>query len=323
MKNKKLIILVGAAAVVALAVFLLMRSGKKDYIAKEVDLKLNLKPGQSVKLRRTQRVDLKGEGFMGISIDYKLELDYTITCKSVEPDGTMFVEQRWDAARMEGSDRKGDIDWDSTKGRQIVPHQAKLYSKLVGKAIELEVTPSGEVLEVWGLEVIADALLYREGIRPGNDITEEEYQSYQKSKVEELETTLEYGLEPVIDGYPEKPIQPGNTLDKQYTGIITDSPGTGMKLTYKGLHKQNACFEVTTTVTGSERSPIKTNPSEEERQEKRQGKGEIEVDTQTGLIVGAEVTFDYDIYRKIYNLLLQKREEETLEGEIAIIIKRL
>jgi len=323
MKNTKLIILVGAAAVVALAVFLLMRSGKKDYIAKEVDLKLNLTAGQSVKLRRTQRVDIKEKKLMGISFDYKLELDYTITCKSVKPDGTMFVEQRWDAGRLEGSGRKGDLKWDSTKGAQIVPQQAKLYSKLVGKSIELEVTPSGEVLEIWGLEVIADALLYQAGIRPGNDLTEEEYMDYQKMKVEELKNTLEYVLDPVIDGYPEQPIQPGDTLDVIDTGIITSSLGSGMKLIYKGLYEQNACFEVAMTVTGSAGSPIRIAAAEEERQEKREGKGEIEVNAQTGLIVGAEVTFNYDIHRKIYDVLLQKRKEETLEGEIAIIIKRL
>lgn len=324
MKNKKLMILVGAAAVVALAVFLLMRSGKKDYIAREADLKLHLTAGQSVKLRRTQRVDLKEKKLMGITIDYKLELDYTITCKEVKPDGTMFVEQRWDAGRMEGTGRKGELNWDSTKGPQIIPHQAKLYSRLIGRSIELEVTPNGEVLEPFGLEVIADAMLYKDGIRPGYEVTEEEYKSYQKMKVEELKNTLEYVLDPVIDGYPEQSIQPGDTLNVQDTGIITGVQGSGMKLTYKGLHEQNACFEVTTTVTGSAGSPDKERTFDVERQEKREGKGEIEVDTQTGLIVGAEVTFDCVIQsRNEFLWQPELRKEETLEGEIATIIKRL
>lgn len=324
MKNKMLILLAAAVIVVGIAAFLFLRSGKKDYVTKEVTLKLNLKPGQSIKLRRTQRVDLKGEGFMGVTIDYKLELDYTIACKEVKPDGTMFVEQRWDAARMEGTGRKGDISWDSSKGAQLVPYQARLYSKLVCESIELEVKPSGEVVQTFGLEAIADAMLYKEGIRPGFEATNEEYRNLQKMKVAELENSLEYVLDPIIDGYPEQPIQPGETLERMDTGIITGVQGSGMKLIYKGLYGQNADFEVTTTVTGSAGSPEKERTFDVDRQEQRQGKGEIEVDAETGLIVGAEVTFDCKI-SSTNEFLWQPelRKKETLEGKIATIIKRL
>jgi len=323
MKNKKLMILILAAAVVVIGIILLMQGGKKSYSAQPASLQLNLTPGQSVKLRRTQRVDLEVKGFMGPTMDYKLELDYTITCKEVKPDGTMFLEQRWDAGRLEGSGRKGPLEWDSSKGPRVIPPQAKLYSKLVGNSIELEVTPKGEVVEIWGLEVIADALLYQAGIRVSNEITEEQYKNYQEMKMDEVWETKEHILDPSFREYPEKTFQPVDTWLTNDTGIITGTVGTALNLTYKGMHNQHACFEVATTVTGGG-TPEKERTFDVERQVKGDGKGEVEVDVETGLIVGAEVTFDWIIHATNEFLWQPElRSKEKIEGQTVTIIKRL
>lgn len=163
---------------------------------KEVQLRLSLAPGDSVRLRKTQEMDVTTECRRPKRMTYTINLEYALRCLERDEDGVMLIKQTWVSAWAEGEGVEGKFEWHSDRDIRPVPVEVRRYAALVGKSIQAKVNPRGNVLELWGGEVVADAMLAEWDPREHSGMSEEKYESHRQAYSTRLLQSQEY----ILDG---------------------------------------------------------------------------------------------------------------------------
>lgn len=297
MKKKHLIIVLIAA--VALASFLAWLFFRRAPLEKtDVQLRLSLHPGDAVRVRRTDNIDLKVEG-SGKKIKYTTCLEYTIRCLEREPNGVMVLEQTWDSAWVKGSSISYHIDWKSGPHSPKPPLEARLYNSLLGNTIKARVSPHGRLLALWNGEVIADALMSEFDPKIRDILAQAEYMNQRNVFLKKIYDKQQYILEPILRTYPKEMLSPGQSCQSIEKSYIKWNVIPSMQLTYRGMRKGKAMFDLYITFIRQfdpRMLPPGVNPPKELL---HHGQGNIEIDTATGVITKMRTTRDFHIWEKL------------------------
>jgi hypothetical protein len=262
---------------------------------KEVQLQLNLKRGDIIRVRKTDTVDLKVKS-TGKKIKYSLYLEYKIRCLERDPNGVMILEQTWESAWAKGKNVKGEFDWKSGANKKSIPLEAQRYALLVGKTIKVKVDSFGKMLTLWNGEVIADAMMM-EGVDPARDkISVQKLESHQNTLREKLFHTQEYILEVMLREYPNNTLFPDQTFCTIEKGYSEWGASPEIQLRFNGIRESSACFDILTSLV------IRLDPSilppgeKKSTRMKKKGFGKAEIDIVTGVITNLEINKDFKIW---------------------------
>ena len=249
--------------------------------AEKVDLKLDLKKGQSYPLLAT--IDSKVVQTMGgqqQTIDQSMAIYYTMKVTDVAADGTMDVTVTYDRVRMNMKNPAGNIEYDSDKTKpEETPMMARGFAGLVGSKLDLKITPKGKVTDVKG----ADELLKRM-------IDKMELQEPQKSMVE-TQLKQQFGPEAIRKSfeqmtafYPEKPVAPGESWTQKVPLAMGFPILTETTYTLKEVKGDAVVIDMKGTVSTDPKQPMKMGPQQMVYDLKGEQTGTITLDKSSGWI---------------------------------------
>ena len=320
MKERKLavyLLVVLAVSIVALYWF-----GHEHFEEVPVDMRFCMSPGQSVRMRITENVDLKEEGYMGTIIRCESRLDCTMKCLEVEQDGVMRVQQKWDSGAIKGVGPKGRFEYDSLLHPGMGPLEARRLAKLVGNSIEARIKPSGEILELWDGEVIAGAMMSEKGVRKSN-IGVEVYELLRTEIVAGVWQSREHLFDAVLRSYPESEVAVSEQWTTLGQAFATRSGLEEIIFTYKGIKEGCACFDLICSVSaGSDMLESLASPAMNvESRLEGTGVGIAEMDVQTGLFTKVQVNMDWVIMGKsqLFGLADMKKSKKITGSSVATL----
>ncbi|MBN1766493.1 MAG: hypothetical protein JW860_14660 [Sedimentisphaerales bacterium] len=290
----------------------------------EFNLKLSLPKGKIYRFCRREAVDLKEKDktFTGKVRKFWYEIDYTVTCLDVYDDGTMLIEKSWDAGRAEGVGKGGRFEWDTQNKKFLVPDEIKQYAKLIGKKITFEIGPTGEIYWIENCEVIADAILYAKGIIKLT-ADPETYESMREMIMDQVWATKEYMFECGLASYPVSVLKSGDRWEVQKATTTAQEGVEVYKLTFDQVANGIATFDVLISARADSAS-MGATPAEKVKSEiNAWASGRLEMDADTGLIVGHEVKGDLKIQANVEDRLWQVKYEQNMEGTISQSLKKI
>jgi len=323
---KKIILLFSVLLVLIVALVLFQGKNAEQSTAEdlhEVDLQLQMKEGDIFRFTQREEIDLKeaGKGMFAAKRKFWVELDYTIKCLEVLEDGSMMIEQRWDAARAEGAGKGGRIDWDTEiKDKRATPPDMKRYYKLVGKWIKVQVTPEGEILNLWNPDVIAKALLYEKGVKVN---TMEDDDPELEMMMDRVWESKEHVLECAWRSYPEKTLTASEEWRIEAPAATMRAGLQVTKLTFNQVRNGLAQFDVVLSAR------VGTDPTDGdffgtiESKIDAWAQGEMEMDVSTGLIAKATVSGDTRMEAQIEDRLWDIKYEKNMEGKISKSLRQI
>lgn len=177
----------------------------------KMQYKLKLQKGQKyyIKMITEQKIsqtlmgqEQNAEIAMGMGIDFDVN--------DVNDNGNAWIRYTYRWAKLSQKTPMGEIEYDSAKGESPVPLEAQGYAALLGEGYALQITPSGEVKEVKGLEKMRSniqAKLPEGPIREGAMKGLEQYLG-EKAIKEQTESSMAI--------YPDKPVGIGDSWSRTF-----------------------------------------------------------------------------------------------------------
>ncbi len=204
MYKKRIVILM--CALVILALLASCGGGSK-----KLDLRLRLEAGKSygAKMIADQILTQTLAG-QTQTMTQTVGMAYTYDVQSVEPDGTMLVKATYDWVLYKQDGPLGKVSYDSANPPASVPQAALGYAALVGQGFTMRLKPTGEIVDVQGVDEMIAQMLDALGVPAG-------------SARDELEASLrsQFGGEALKESfekaglfYPDKPVAVGDSWSK-------------------------------------------------------------------------------------------------------------
>ena len=288
------------------------------------EIKFNMEPGEKHTFTIHEEIDLTEQNKSRITksrVKFWIEIEIIIECLEIdESDGAFIVAQDW--VRAKGGD--ATYDWDSYKNLRP-PDYAKRWRRLPGKYIKLAILPDGEIGEIWNGDVLADAILYEKGVDK-KDYDEDEmwlYESQLESMLDSVWESKEGMIPPLPRGYPDKPMNYGDTWTTKERVSSSRSGYTITKMELKKFDNDTATFDAKTSLVAGDDLTDGNILMKVEDNMVAAGKGEIEIDLKTGLIKYCKIKSNIDYDAKIDDRLWQKERNKKFTGYSITTIKMI
>jgi hypothetical protein len=173
-------------------------ASEQSAAARNLDLKLRLKPGQKRRLRiiredkvslttMGQRQDINGVSTVGLEFEVE----------QVDVNGVAWIRITYLTFREKGSSSAGTMEYDSTKPDVATDYAfASTYSAMIGQSFVMKVTPDGKMLELQGIDEMY--------LRMAEKIVEGEDESIRKRAMERTAEGAEESAERYIEVLNQK-----------------------------------------------------------------------------------------------------------------------
>ncbi len=150
-----------SVALVVLLLLALLSSCAPMASAEKILLRYNLQEGQTYSLRMNMEQKIS-QTLMGqeIAVNQTLGLDVHYDVQDVDNRGNMTAQVVIDALRYRMESPMGNIEYDSQKPAAADP-TAQIFGALVGAGFTMKISPTGEVLEVSGVQEMVEDILGR------------------------------------------------------------------------------------------------------------------------------------------------------------------
>lgn len=198
-----------------------MRDGAADSSdANHVKLRLRLEKGATYRMRMTMDQALT-QTIMGQAQDMKqlFSTSFSVTVREIGEDGTYSLVYRYEKLRFRQSGPMVEMEYDSEKPDEVVHPMAWAFAALVGQEFTARMKPTGEVVEVGGLEVLIDALLKEVPAMPS--VAEQFREQFGDESMKQM-------IQQASIIFPEKPVAVGddwsteNVISKGFPFIMSN-----------------------------------------------------------------------------------------------------
>jgi hypothetical protein len=255
--------------------------------AEAIDLRLRPVKGQVQRIHATVTQKL-AQTINGTdqSSTQTIGLGYTFTTENVAADGTATIKVSYDAVSYKQAGQLGSVEYDSANPPAQVPQSARSFAALAGQSFTMQITPTGRVTQIEGLDQMVDSILQKREIPEGpNKAMQEKAIRHQFS-----EEALKENMESMLAIYPERPVKPG----EQWTRKASISKGLPMVMdntfTLKEVGGDVATLDVKSKLTSnSEATPIDSGPRKLTYSLSGEQTGTMKVDRATGWMKSAEM----------------------------------
>jgi hypothetical protein len=180
----------------------------------KVTLRLNLKPGQTYTLSQTTHQEINQTiGGNPQTMKQAFTFTYSFKPSKVDPDGTIHGTYKHDAITVKMQGPGGQVDYDSSRDKEPPTNpMAKPFAALVGKELQVVMTPRGEVKELKGADEILAAVLESMGDLP------EQVRATAKQQMESQfgEAAMKESFEQMTAIYPKDPVAVGESWDVEH-----------------------------------------------------------------------------------------------------------
>jgi len=182
-----------------------------------VDLRLNLRPGASYRVR-SENYNRMVQSMAGIEMEMsqKIVIYYTFTVEKTEPKERYILSVRHEAVSLELDGLKGELRWDSNVDSKPEHPLARGLAALVGESYTVSLDSRGKVLDVDGLERLAEKMS-RQVDLPEGDNREMVVGGLREMAGEEVQRQM---LGQMFGVYPTGPVDIGQSWS------VVDSGGT-------------------------------------------------------------------------------------------------
>ena len=254
-------------------------------------LRLNLKPGQTYVTSSTTKQQIT-QTIAGNAQEMSQTFTFTYSFKpsKVEADGTIRGTYKYDAVAVKMQSPAGPVEYDSARDKAAPANpMAKPFAALVGKELQVAMTPRGEIKEVKGADKILAAVLESMGDLPAP------VREMAKGQMEAQfgEAALKENFEQMTAIYPEKPVAVGESWDTEQK-ITAGMPMTvNTKYTLKSLSGGKATLDVSATMKTDPDAPSGILPGAKFGLEGTQT-GSLVVDQATGWIESGAIKQSMD-----------------------------
>ena len=218
------------------------------FAGNDVLFRLNLNKGDMVKYRsENTQVITQTMGGMNQVVDQSQTVDYTINVAEKEEDGNMLVDIIYNRIAVgvtaNGTEMKFDSDSDTEQASQNPQFMG--FSALVGKTIRARISPTGNVLDVMGVDEMLAQML--------NQIAGEN-----EGMKTQLKAVLDANFSPdamrqMFSGsfiqYPENSVKVDNSWSTNYSINNQFTLKVMNTYTFKGAEGQKASIDYSSTLT--------------------------------------------------------------------------
>lgn len=149
------------------------RGGVSDDAARSreperISLRLHLEPGESYRLRMLVDQDIT-QTVMGQAQDMKqaIGMGFCATVREVGADSVCSLTYKYEKMLYRQEGPLGVIEYDSDNPPEVVHPIAQGFAALIGKGFTARIKPTGEIIEVGGLDALVDAILKEVPMLPG------------------------------------------------------------------------------------------------------------------------------------------------------------
>lgn len=170
--------------------------------ANHVKLRLRLEKGATYRMRMTMDQDIT-QTIMGQAQDMKqlFSTGFSVMVREIGEDDTYSLVCRYEKLRFRQSGPMVEMEYDSEKPDEVVHPMAWAFAALVGQEFTARMKPSGEVVEVGGLEALIDALLKELPAMPG--VAEQFREQFGDESMKQM-------VQQASIIFPEKPVAVGD-----------------------------------------------------------------------------------------------------------------
>jgi hypothetical protein len=214
------------------------------------DLTLDLKQGQGYHMTMDQTIKQSRSGMGprgGSESSQKQTIEYDMQVKSVDDSGNYVMEVTYTRVKGESSSQRGSSKYDTdsdTAGQGQGLTQGSVYKPLIGKSVEMVVSPKGKVKEIRGKDsLIQQVTSEATGGQPTpQDSAAQRRQRRQKLQVMQM---LRGGFGGGMQGnlannfVQQKPILPQNEVAPGDTWSLQQQKPMPMTMTYTYEGKQD------------------------------------------------------------------------------------
>ncbi len=255
---------------------------------RKVDLRLNLKKGQVIRMRmiNEQKIHQVIQG-MEQSMDQVIGMGITLDVKDVDDDGNagIYASYHWIKFTQEGG--PVSIVYDSDDPPAEIHPSAKMLAALKGNGFMMRVNPLGKVLSIKGAEEMLKNAMEKADLPPGPETDAIKQNLAQQFSDEALKKNWEN----MMAFYPDEPVGVGGRWNIKGEGAGAFSMTLYNAYVMEKLEKDTAVLRVESTlITGGNGEPIRVGAMEMKHSLKGRQRGTIHLDLETGFTRSAEMT---------------------------------
>ncbi|MBW7997360.1 MAG: hypothetical protein FVQ81_12470 [Candidatus Glassbacteria bacterium] len=251
-----------------------------------VELKLNLRPGASYRVR-SESFNRMVQSMAGIEIEMsqRIVIYYTFTVLRATREGEFTLAVRHEAVSVELESIRGDVRWDSNTGGEPEHPLAKGLARLVGESYTLRLDSRGKVLDLLGLDRITEKMA--SGVElPDGDSREMVVDGLREMAGEQAQKEM---LGQLFGVYPPRPVDPGESWRVNDTGNALPIQRRG-ELTLREVAGGEAVVGMDAVLsTGGESLRRKLGPLEVEMELEGVQTGTFRIDLDSGWITHREL----------------------------------
>jgi citrate lyase gamma subunit len=296
-----------AIFVVLLLVSLVISCGRVEVKPgkKKIKLRLNLEEGKTYKLLIEAEQEIS-QTVMGNKVDMTQIMNFVCSykVKEIDSDGNFLLEVSYDSVYFKQVSPMGTIEYDSNNPPEIIPDMAKGFDSLVGEKYSFLISPSGKVIDIYGVDEMIDNMIKVLNI-PDEKIKVQMFESIIKQFGKE---SLKEMLEQYMKIYPDKVVGIGDSwqvemvLSKGFPFIIENT------YTLKGRGNGISTVSVNSIVKPNpEGEPIEMLGMKLGYELSGTQNGTMEIDEATGWILNSELN------QNISGIIKFKQSTQTTE----------
>lgn len=180
-----------------------------------LELQLRLQENATYRLRVIidQQIEQEVLG-ESISLNQSIGMEYRYDVTAIDDDGIATVDVIYDWLSYEQSGGPaGDVSYDSDNPPDEINPLALGYAGLVNQGFSMKMTPTGQVIEVTGIDAMLDSLLSQLDMPSGPE-ADAILESVRSQFGEEAMTST---LEQITNIYPDGPIEVGDSWSRTFT----------------------------------------------------------------------------------------------------------
>jgi hypothetical protein len=254
----------------------------------KLQLRLNLEAGESYRLRMItdQKVSQTIQGQQQ-DLTQTVGIGYTFDVGEVKSDGSMLATVTYEWVRFEQKGPAGEILYDSANPPDRIDPSAAGYPALLGQSFTMELSPEGQVKDLWGVDDMLAGILGALDLPPGGmrDTLEQSFRS------QFGEQSMKENMENMMAIYPADPVDIGDTWTKK----VVVATGFPMILenswTLKSRQDGVATIAVFSKVEPNpDAPPLEIGPIKISYELSGEQQGTMELDEGTGWTLGAHMT---------------------------------
>jgi hypothetical protein len=278
----------GMLAAVLAVVITGCEAGPAAGSGEKIQLRLNVKKGESIKLRVSMEQDISQTiGDMKQDMEQTVVMTMTYNIVDVAEDGTATINASYDGVVYRNDGPLGLIEYDSDKSEGDAHPLAGGFAALVGKSFTMMMTPTGEVTQVQGIEEMLDAMIEDMGVPDGP----EKEMMREQMKKQFGDEAMKNQVRNMVTTYPEKPVGVGDT----WTEKVADVPQLPIVITttytFKSRSEGIATLEVESEVTPNpDAEPVNAGMARISYDLSGEMNGTMEIEEATGWTRKASVT---------------------------------